>query len=204
MTELRSEPFLVGEMARLRPLEEADYVVNVRRWLCDREVTRYLFRGALPFSEADARKVFQQVTANPQAEIELAVVRAADDTLVGITGLHGINWVARHAEFRILVGDRSAWGGGFGTEVCQMMAAYAFEILNLQKVWLGVTGENVRAYRSYLKTGFREEGRLRREIYRRGRYDDAVRMSLLREEYEAVRESWPVFPRLEQQLCDRS
>ncbi len=42
---------------------------------------------------------------------------------------------------------------------------------------------NERAYKSYLKCGFKEEGRLRQRIFRNGKYHDEILMGLLREEY---------------------
>jgi RimJ/RimL family protein N-acetyltransferase len=37
--------------------------------------------------------------------------------------------------------------------------------------------------KSYEKSGFKREGVLRQEIYRNGKYYDAIRMSVLRQEY---------------------
>ena len=65
------------------------------------------------------------------------------------------------------------------------MIDYGFDKLNLNKIWLGVNSENKAAVKSYKAAGFVEEGVLRQEIYRNGRYYDATRMSILREEFHA-------------------
>jgi len=43
---------------------------------------------------------------------------------------------------------------------------------------------NIRAYRSYQKVGFIEEGRKRQARYHNGKYHDEVIMALLREDWE--------------------
>ena len=47
-----------------------------------------------------------------------------------------------------------------------------------------IHGEHVllRAKRSYEKAGFVEEGRLREAVYKHGKYDDVIVMSILRSE----------------------
>jgi RimJ/RimL family protein N-acetyltransferase len=44
---------------------------------------------------------------------------------------------------------------------------------------------NARAKRSYEKAGFVEEGRLREGVYKHGKYDDVIVMSVLRSEWVA-------------------
>ena len=44
---------------------------------------------------------------------------------------------------------------------------------------------NVRAVRSYEKAGFVLEGRLREAVYKNGKYDDVLIMSVLRSEWMA-------------------
>jgi RimJ/RimL family protein N-acetyltransferase len=57
--------------------------------------------------------------------------------------------------------------------------------LNLHRLFLRVYADNVRAVRSYEKAGFVLEGRLREAVYKFGRYDDVLIMSVLRSEWDA-------------------
>ena len=66
-----------------------------------------------------------------------------------------------------------------------LLLKYAFRLRNLEKVWLSVSGTNVRAQRSYVACGFVEEGRLKRQIWLDGSYDDLVYMGLLRDDWLA-------------------
>jgi len=192
-------PFLEGHLTILRGLTEADLDGPMVQWSNDREVTQMLYRGAFPETRATAAEAMAAVAANPQ-EVELAIEDKAKGKHIGIAGLHSINRIAHSAEFRILIGDKAYWNGGFGTEVTQLLVAYGFEVLNMHKVWLGVTADNKGAVRCYDKVGFVHEGVLRHETYRNSRYYDAVRMSILRDEYDGLRDQWAIADKLQDQF----
>jgi RimJ/RimL family protein N-acetyltransferase len=87
------------------------------------------------------------------------------------------------ALFHITIGERDAWGKGYGTDAAHLMVGHAFKGLGLHRVALSVFSFNERAIRSYEKVGFRVEGRLREAIWRDGQYWDEVQMGVLREEW---------------------
>lgn len=192
-------PFLQSDHVVLRPLERESYAMHTAAWASDREVVRYLSRGTWPVTREDALREYDAKLGS-RTDIEFGVHDRDADAFVGVTGLHSVNAVAMSCEFRILLGERSVWKKGFGTETCQLLVSYAFEILNMNRVWLGVNASNVGAHRSYKKSGFIAEGVLREEVYRNGRYHDVIRMSVLRREYEALRPSWNIAQWLEQQF----
>jgi len=191
--------FIEGSSVYLRPLEEDDYASRMPRWTSDRDVTRYLVRGTLPLTQEAHRRRYEELVKATD-EVEMAVVDRTDGETIGVAGLHRIDPVARSGEFRILLGERDRWGRGIGTEVLQLLVAYGFDVLNLNKVWLGVNAGNESAARSYQKAGFTPEGVLRQEVYRNGRYYDVIRMSMLRAEYEDAVGSWPVVSEIRRHL----
>lgn len=191
--------FLRGNLIYLRSLTAEDFGEPMVRWLSDREVTQYLFRGTFPPSIEELNAEFRGL-AGTRTDIQLAVVENKTDTYIGVAGLHSINWVSRHAEFRVLLGEKDAWGKGYGTEVAQLLVAYGIKVLNLNKIWLGVNASNTRAVESYRKTGFVEEGILRQEVFRNGKYHHVVRMSILQPEYERLSTQWPIATLLLEQL----
>lgn len=191
---------VAGAKCRIRPLQRADYIERMPLWFADREVSRYVVRAVLPQTAEELEAAYEQSVAS-RNDLEWGI-----DVLgggpVGIAGLHQLNWIARSAELRILLGERSSWGHGVGTEATQLLVAYAFESLALHRVWLGVNAENVGARTTYERSGFQVEGVLRDDLFRNGRYYDVVRMSVLRSEYEAVAPGWPIFDELCRQLRD--
>lgn len=181
-------PFIQGNLVYLRSLERAD-LASLAEWLNDSEVTRLLFMGLLPTNVEMLTAQWERDRNNPD-EVAFAVCDADTGAVVGTTGLYRIHWVMRTAEFRVFLGDKRVWNRGIGTECAKVMTVYGFEKLNLNKVWLGVNAENLGGVRAYEKAGFVHEGVLRQEQYRNFRYYDAIRMSMLRSEYEALRDNY--------------
>ena len=64
--------------------------------------------------------------------------------------------------------------------------AYAFDALNLYKLYLVVDNENVRAIHVYSKLGFQAEGVLIHEFFANGAYHDATRMCIFQHEYRSL------------------
>jgi RimJ/RimL family protein N-acetyltransferase len=174
-------PFLIGERTYLRPLERAD-AATVMPWFNDPEVTRNLGRFRpmnLPAQEAFIDKIREW-----EHDLVLAIVAREGDTLIGCTGLHNVNCQSRVAMLGICIGEKSEWNKGHGTEATALLCGWGFETLNLNRIWLTVNARNEGAIRCYEKVGFRREGLLRQELYREGRYWDAVFMAILREEWK--------------------
>jgi RimJ/RimL family protein N-acetyltransferase len=178
-------PFAVGRKVYLRPLERDDAGL-VQPWLNDPEVTRTMRTHGplnLRFEEAYIERMAQS-----QNDVVAVIMRRDVDAAVGLTGLHGFDWKARHAVFGITIGDKGAWGLGLGTEATYLMVRHAFETLNLNRVELQVYESNPRGLHVYEKVGFKKEGVLRQHGYREGRYWDTVLMGILRPEWDEVKE----------------
>jgi RimJ/RimL family protein N-acetyltransferase len=91
------------------------------------------------------------------------------------------------ALFHITIGEREAWGRGYGGEATTLMVDHAFGSLGLHRVALSVFAFNERALRAYLRVGFETEGRSREAIWRDGRWWDEIHMSVLEPEWRAHR-----------------
>jgi RimJ/RimL family protein N-acetyltransferase len=100
--------------------------------------------------------------------------------------LSGIDWVTGTSWVGIGIGDPDYWGKGYGTEAMQLILEFGFGQLNLRRISLTVFEYNRRAYQSYCKCGFKEEGRQRQWMQRGGERHDLIFMGILREEWEAA------------------
>ena len=170
---------------RLRAVEAGD-VERFHEWVNDPEVTRGLSLY-LPMSSVDEEKWFERLRERDPHEKPFAIDLQSGEgwKLIGNCGVFGIEWTHRAAELGIMIGDKSVWNQGYGTQVMVMLLRHCFETLNLNRVFLRVYGGNARARRSYQKAGFVEEGCMRQALYRDGRYDDVYIMSVLRSEWNA-------------------
>jgi RimJ/RimL family protein N-acetyltransferase len=179
-----TNPFLVGIHVYLRPLELSN-AATALPWLNDPECTQWL-RLYRPMTLVAEEKFLKQ-TADDDTMVRLLIARKEDDAPLGLCSLQGIDARNRDAEFGIMIGAKTTWGRGYGTEATRLLMAYAFETMNLNRVHLFVNAHNERALRSYARIGFQREGVLRQAYYRKGKYEDGVLMSLLRAEWEATR-----------------
>ncbi|MGG4342011.1 GNAT family N-acetyltransferase [Paenibacillus lautus] len=173
---------LYGQRVILRPVVEEDWEQRYQ-WLTDPEVSSTLPSGTgVPLTPATVKKRTQKYAEGDQSGAYFTVLNL-DGKLLGNAQLFKIDPWARKAEFGIWIGDKSVWGQGYGTEVTQVLVQFAFERLNLHKVYLTVDATNAGAIRCYEKAGFQRDGILRDEAYKNGSYVDRILMSLLHSEY---------------------
>jgi RimJ/RimL family protein N-acetyltransferase len=173
---------LEGTKVRLRPISTYD-LDAIMEWVNDNEVTRTLLIGRYPLTREAEAKWIEARTKVDAKEVTLVIETLAGEYLGGIT-LFRIQEIERTAELGIVIGKKSAWGKGYGTEAMQLLLAYGFGQLNLHMIYLTVLADNPRAAHIYEKVGFVHEGRLRDRIYRDGVYHDLLTMSIKRSEWE--------------------
>jgi len=177
---------IIGERIRLRAIERDD-IPRFVDWLNDPEVIAGLLIN-LPMSNWDETRWFEKLAERPAEERPLALDARLPDASwkhIGNVGLHQIEWVNRSAEFGILIGEKSFWDHGYGTEATLLTLKHGFETINLNRIYLHVFETNLRAVHVYTKIGFVPEGRLRQTLFRNGRYIDTHVMSVLRSEWDA-------------------
>ncbi len=101
-------------------------------------------------------------------------------------GSFGINWMLPHNRLAMLgasIGEPQYWGGGYGTDALLLLLDYAFDWLDIRKVWLSTMNLNARVLRQMEKVGFKLEASYREGVFARGEWYDEVVYGLLREEW---------------------
>lgn len=177
-------PVLRGERVYLRASERSDIPTFVR-WFNDSETLSYLSMRA-PMSEAGEEAWFTEMTAHEGKDAyHFVMCRLEDDKPIGTIGLFRVDSVNGNAGIGIGIGEKQLWGRGYGTDAMNALLDFGFGQLRLERMWLEVYDFNVRARRSYEKSGFVLEGTERRAIYKRGQFHDVHLMSILRDEWTA-------------------
>jgi diamine N-acetyltransferase len=110
------------------------------------------------------------------------IVQSTDGHRIGLVELVEINYIHRRAEFQIII-DPEQQERGHGRSATLLAMDYAFQVLNLHKLYLIVAITNENAIALYRSVGFEEEGRLVGEFFVDGRYRDALRMYVLQEDF---------------------
>lgn len=182
---------IYGERIRFRHAERSDIPTFVN-WVNDPEVRQGIL-PYLPMSLAEEENWYENMIKRPVNERILCIeVRqpagegeAESWKFIGSCDFNNIEWRVRSAELGIMIGDKSAWNQGYGTEAVRLLLKVGFETLNLNRIYLHVFENNPRAIRAYEKAGFTHEGRDRQGEYQDGRYIDVLVMSILQEEWRA-------------------
>jgi diamine N-acetyltransferase len=173
-----------GERLRLRRVERGD-ITKFHEWVNDPEVTDGLAL-LYPMSLEDEERWYQNTLSGDIQERPFSIEVRIDDgwRLIGDCSFFNLEREARSAEVGIMIGDKSMWNRGFGTGAMKLLLRIGFGTLNLNRIFLRVYADNVRAKRSYEKVGFVLEGTMRQAVYKKGRYGDVHFMSILRSEWE--------------------
>jgi RimJ/RimL family protein N-acetyltransferase len=115
------------------------------------------------------------------ADAGISLVIDVNGAAVGSASLFDFDLLARHAEAGINL-ERNARGRGIGTAAIVQLVEFGFVRHNLRRIHLQAIASNIAAIRAYEKAGFVIEGRQRQHAWVRGRYEDIVRMGILRSE----------------------
>lgn len=172
-----------GQQVRLRPLRKSDIEVTVK-WRNDPDLRENVLGYRFPVTQEMEEKWYLDALADQnQKRVLFAIETIQRAKLIGMIFLNKIDWIARLAQFGIIIGDKEFQGRKLAGDAMQLLFNYAFNFLNLRKIWLEVPVYNKRAIALYTKFGFYEEGKLRGQVFFDRRYHDLILMGLMAEEY---------------------
>jgi len=162
-------------LVRLRPtmLSDLDFVISVEQDPVNR-----------PFITPWDRTQHEGAVRFPDFR-HFIIEAGADYASAGFVILQGCRNPNRSVELKRIVLQPK--GRGLGRLCVRLLAQMAFRDLGAHRFWLDVRSQNVRALHLYRSEGFVEEGRLRDSVTTEGGYDSLVVMSLLENEYQALR-----------------
>lgn len=189
---------LIGKVIRLEPLGHRHVPGLVAAAADGAELYRW---SAVPQDEAQVRQYVETAVAarDDGSSVPFAVVRAADDTVIGSTRFWDLAWWAwpdgrdRNGPDTCEIGytwlSPGAIRTGANTEMKRLMLAHAFEGWQAQSVSLHTDARNERSRRAMERIGARFEGVLR--AHRLGtdlRPRDSARFSITAADWPAVRQ----------------
>jgi RimJ/RimL family protein N-acetyltransferase len=177
---------LTGRRVYLRPFSKED-LPYVQKWSRDGEL-RKLIGEVAPMSRAETEKWYTEFVADKD-QLWFVIVLKKGDRVIGEAGLLRMFKPWRSTDMTIIIGERDAWGKGYGTETGRLLLDYAFNRLGFHRVSIGVVGLNKRALKFWEGLGFRKEGVERDAHYYDNKYSDGIMMSILEDEYRTLSEA---------------
>lgn len=133
-----------GKKVRVRDRVAADSLKE-DIWIFDPEITSL---------DVPAGKIFN----NQRFSIE-----TLDGKHIGSCSLY--NKTQSDVQIGIRIGDKSCWGKGYGTEAVSILVDHCFSTMDVDRIWLKVLPQNLRAIKCYDKCGFDYCGRLALDGY---------------------------------------
>ena len=176
-----------GCLTYLRPIKEED-IESIYKATKEEEI-RYMTGTTNIFTIEDIINHYERVSKD-DSRYDFAICLKESNLVIGDLTISDIDERDNKAGFRIALHNIDSLGKGYGTEAVKLAIYFAFEKLKLNRLQLEVFSHNPRGVKAYEKAGFTIEGILRQAIYINNQYSDEIIMSILREEYDKVKESF--------------
>jgi RimJ/RimL family protein N-acetyltransferase len=155
-------------------------IERINRWRNDREVIDLLGNNFLFIGSDVDEQWFQHYLRHRDTHVRLAILDCANQEHIGNVQLTNIHPINRSAEFSIVIGEKTYWSKGFGSEATRQMIEHGFRDRNLHRIYLTVLESNVRAIETYKKAGFAYEGTLKDAVFKNNAYHNLVSMAIVR------------------------
>jgi RimJ/RimL family protein N-acetyltransferase len=140
------------------PMTREEFVASKQRWLREMEENR------------------------PRSVLGIEIDGELRGTVTRYWVDEGTNWM----EAGIVIYDSAYWSDGYGTEAFAMWIGYLFGALDVVRLGISTWSGNERMIKLAARVGMVEEARVRKARIVNGEYFDAVKMGILREEWEVL------------------
>lgn len=148
------------------------------------EVVRYLTKEVQ--SEADVREYVQGIRVSavevPRMVYDFALTLHGDDRMLGRCGMRRTDTEPREAMLWYVVAPEHQ-GRGYAAEAARAVMAYAFDELQLHRVFADCDPRNPASARVMEKIGLRREAHLVENVWIKGEWCDSLIYALLRREW---------------------
>lgn len=146
-------------MLRLRPYKPCD-AKTIISWCKDEETFRKWTSDrykSFPITEQDMNEKYIDNNGDCDAPDNFYPMTAFDENgIVGHLIMRFTDDIKTILRFGFVIVDSSQRGKGYGREMITLALKYAFEILRVNKVTIGVFENNMPAYYCYKAAGFKD------------------------------------------------
>ncbi len=118
------------------------------------------------------------------AGVPTSLVIIAEGKVIGYVGAYWIDKNTNWLETGIVIYDPAYWNGGYGTEAYKLWLDFLFASTDLHRLGMSTWSGNERMIRVAERLGMTQEACIRKARTVGGEYFDAIKMGLLREEWE--------------------
>jgi len=162
---------------------QRQHVTKTVEWVNDEELKTLIDRSPEPVTLDECYRWYDEIVSD-ETKIMFALETIEGKSHVGNCGLFEIHKRSKKAKLWVYIGVKSLWRQGMGRDVLAQLIDYGFNKLNLNRLYLYVVKNNIRAQKFYESAGFIKEGVFRQDAFLEGKFEDTIYYSMLREEYD--------------------
>jgi len=171
----------------LRAFEVSDYTL-IHSWRSNQDITQNLSGNTYFISPEREKKWVEDKIFDDYKDIYLAICLKSNNEMIGYTSINNIDYRNRKAEWGgTIIGEFEHQHQGYATEAAIIMLRYIFEELNMHKCYGCCLEEHEATIKLLKKLYFTQDGILRENLFKGNTYKNMLLFSILRNEYEAVR-----------------
>lgn len=119
--------------------------------------------------------------------VPASLVIKAEGSVIGYVGAYWVDKNTNWLETGIVIYDKEYWNGGYGTEAYKLWIDFLFSSTDLHRLGMSTWSGNDRMMKVAERLGMSVEARIRKARMVEGQYFDAIKMGILREEWEKTK-----------------
>ena len=150
-------------------------------WRTDDELAKLDATRPLQMNFRDFERYSVEELEAPAHRSKRLAVDTADGLHIGNVMFYDIDLRTREAELGIMIGNKEYWSRGYGTETVDLLLDHMFGEYPFDRVYLHTLDWNLRAQKSFHKSGFKDVKPVRRGGH------DFILMEIWRHEWDAMR-----------------
>ena len=164
----------------LRFIKKSDLNKKYHSWFQDQFTTEFSSHGKFSKSiEFYSKQILNSIDNNNN--LVLAICNGTKH--IGNVSLSSMSFLNRSAEFSIIIGDKRNRERGVGFIVGKKVLQHGFEKLNLNRIYCGTSSKNEKMVKLAKKLGMRLEGRKKKAIYLKNKFEDQLDFAILKNEF---------------------
>jgi len=172
------EPLLEGSTIFLEGLSQKHVCENYVQWLNDKEVCRENSHGDV-YNTVEMTKAYVKSVDRSDKIAAFAIIAKNENRHIGNISLGDISWRRNSGEIAIIIGDKKFWGKNIGTRAYKLVIEYAFGMLDLHRLYSGMTVRNKGMIKVAEKSGMVREGIFKDAFFKDGEYRDIVQYAII-------------------------
>lgn len=167
---------------KLRKLKDSD-ADGMLEWMHNEEIQKNFRKPMLSYTREMVMNFIQSASYDIKegTSIHFAITNTEDEYL-GTISLKELDLESLNAEYAIVL-RKDAQGKGYAKEATLQLLEKGFDEYGLERVYLNVLSDNIKAQELYKRCGFVYEGEFRKSVLINGKLRSLKWYSILKEEF---------------------